>query len=305
MGNHQAKSDGVARKRRQKEHKSPAKGHNPDPEPVVHSPSVVTSDRVTLSPAESAVNHIPLPAEIRHEIYRIALSIPHCLKNDGKSLYPISIRDESGFCFRNPFDLNLLLASKQTYLEAFSLFYRNNTFEFLSLDSVLYFLANIGYARRAHILSISIMSWRSELVCKTALAKIKALPSLEHLRVPYSHHNVHPLLSEIRGLHRIECVRSDPNSDFYSDGHVRDFRDRCIYLMDDIDPVMATQMRRPRLQRYVLDLQKMEPIVRKERLGFYRRDEADRLPRWGQTTRSYIEESRFSPAQVDGVNRGH
>ena len=120
------------------------------------------------------LKHLPFPPEIRQRIYKYALQLPGCLKEPlyhyapptsrSGTLWPVKRQSfhyplDAGA--RSPFDLSLLLVSKQTFLEAYHVFYRFNTIFFASTDALLEFLQGIGYARRQELTDIG-FDWIGE-----------------------------------------------------------------------------------------------------------------------------------------------
>lgn len=91
--------------------------------------------------------HLPFPAEIRDRIYRYVL-----LSTDSEDS-PL----EDNWLPRGPDSccLSVLLVSKQTYLEAFHIYYRYRNLEFSNLSALELFLKNIGGLRRSYVTHVS------------------------------------------------------------------------------------------------------------------------------------------------------
>ena len=162
------------------------------------------------------LKHLPLPPEIRQRIYRYALQLPHCFKermchvsiSSSKSRklwpkeqwalhYPLEYGESS------PFDLSLLLVSKQTFLEAFHVFYRFNTIYFNNTETLLQFLQNIGYARRQELTDVGFNWVGTE--SKSAFRLLRTCGNLSTVR--FSMHSKNPpgyeALREVRGVRQV------------------------------------------------------------------------------------------------------
>ena len=140
---------------------------------------------------EGELKHLPLPPEIRQRIYRYALQLPHCFKEPmyhyktptsrSRSLWPIkalTFHYPIEYGEPSPFDLSLLLVSKQTFLEAFHVFYRFNTIYFKNTEALLQFLQGIGYARRQELTDVG-FDW----VGNEAKSAFRLLRTCGNLRV--------------------------------------------------------------------------------------------------------------------------
>jgi hypothetical protein len=159
---------------------SEVKVEQQQPEVVVRSCSRIEDDPQPQAMAASRflmddddyigeLKHLPFPPEIRQRIYKYALQLPGCFKEPeyryatpkprSRTLWPVMVKQRS-FHYPiatgapSPFDLSLLLVSKQTFLEAYHVFYRFNPIFFTSTDALLEFLQGIGYARRQELTDI-------------------------------------------------------------------------------------------------------------------------------------------------------
>ena len=104
----------------------------------------------------------------------------------------------------HPLDLSILLVSKQTYLEAFHILYSHNTFTFNTIDVLLKFLRQIGYARRQHVVSV-VFRWESDDP-KAAFRLLKTCSRLKSIdfNLCYFQPNGLAALREVRGLEKVE-----------------------------------------------------------------------------------------------------
>lgn len=138
---------------------------------------------------------LPFPPEIRNEIYNLVLCDPPQRmtilrgKSRGKKRVDTSV-------------LSLLLASKQTFLEAYPLFYRGKL-SFPSATALSRFLDRIGHARRCFLTSLS-FTYRRDDPVPDGLSLLEELPNLEALEIHLRRWSINvPRLL----LHAIEDVR--------------------------------------------------------------------------------------------------
>lgn len=98
----------------------------------------------------------------------------------------------------NPHDLSILLVSKQTYVEAFHVFYSTNCFSFTDTGMLFRFLKNIGYTRRQHLRMVYFL-WRGP-DAKEAFRLLKTCRRLTTVQftVPCSHPPGYEALKEVR-----------------------------------------------------------------------------------------------------------
>ena len=160
-----------------------------------HQPPAMATSRFWFDDDDyvGELKHLPFPPEIRQRIYKYALQLPGCFKEPlyydalptsrSRSLWPIK-RQAFHYPLHagapSPFDLSLLLVSKQTFLEAYHVFYRFNTIFFASTDALLEFLQGIGYARRQELTDIG-FDWVGEETTK-AKATFRLLRTCGNLR---------------------------------------------------------------------------------------------------------------------------
>jgi len=182
--------------------------------------------------------------EIRLRIYELVLTLPH----DDSSTRPYHglpyVFRASGPRCR---DLSLLCVSRQTFLEAFHVFYRYNKLHFNSIDVLYKFLKNVGYARRQQISNIAFGWLWIDLHAKEAFRLLKTCSNLRYIEIivnsetyPRWTMSDEAALKEVRGMEMVEfrahwpwkpsCRRRYPDS-----GIVREIKQA---------------MTRPRLKRY-------------------------------------------------------
>ena len=169
--------------------------------------------------ATEGLKHLPLPPEIRNQIYKLVLQIPNCFKTRAAPNSSIIVKHPrtGGFLLRpprlygypldrklkNPIDLSLLLVSKTTFLEAWHIFYRINTLYFADTGTLLHFLRNIGYARRQQLTDVG-FDWIG-LEAKAAFRLLATCSGLKTVR--FSVHCSRPVgydaLREVRGIARV------------------------------------------------------------------------------------------------------
>lgn len=98
----------------------------------------------------------------------------------------------------NPDDLSILLVSKQTYVEAFHVFYSTNCFSFTDTGMLYRFLKNIGYTRRQHLTMVYFL-WRGPDAKETfRLLKTCQRLTTVQFTVPCSHPPGYEALKAVR-----------------------------------------------------------------------------------------------------------
>ena len=150
------------------------------------------------------VPHLPFLPEIRDRIYKHLLVSESYLRmgeNPGSSC----MDGESG----KETDLSILLLSKQTYIEAFHIFYRFNQFYFKDTEILYRFLRKIGYPRRQQITTIS-FCWRSHGIAKEAFRLLKTCKGLKSLSTWISDYEPwgYAALREVRGLEEVSIGKN-------------------------------------------------------------------------------------------------
>lgn len=185
----------------------------------------VAEDPATTDEPVEIFRFTDLAPEIRNRIYRFILGPPQdpsiCLtqildnrplgaQSEGvdidntfrtKSVIPNSKHDDPNWGVTHevhPNDLSILLASKQTYTEAFLFFYATNCFAFTDTGLLYRFLKNIGYTRRQHLTMIYFL-WRGE-DAKEAFRLLKTCRRLTTVQftVPCSYPPGYEALKEVR-----------------------------------------------------------------------------------------------------------
>lgn len=112
-------------------------------------------------------NGLPFAPGMRNEIYKHAFSDPAQREGGGPKAS----------------SLQLLLVSRQTNIEPYAMYYRNNEFHFPNLTLLARFLWNIGVARRAHITSLS-FTYNLHDKIPTGMGQLrKACSSWRHITV--------------------------------------------------------------------------------------------------------------------------
>ena len=178
---------------------------------------------------------LPFPPEVRNLIYEHALTLSRparkaarkgARKGARKAPEPrISKASDSELWFSHPMfkatghfpdskPLNLLLVSKQIYIEAFAFYYKLNTLHFPKLDLLTLFLRNIGFARRQYITSLTCFwSAADPASCRTAANMLQKCPSLRTLKIYTLHDQNDPAgrkalrtLTAVKGLEKVNSV---------------------------------------------------------------------------------------------------
>lgn len=177
------------------------------------------SDVMSLSDQSSSKvplnNVLPLPSEIRNMIYNYALteseqSLSKRKRARGKTDWnrTKSHSTKGGKKVADgpdPASLNLLLASRQTYVEAYHMYYRENTLRFPSLMRFSVLLSRTSSARLQYIQSLSI-EYDNNDELPFYLFPIWRLPSLKLLELLCKNEVAHldsgleSFLGEVRGL---------------------------------------------------------------------------------------------------------
>ena len=170
-----------------------------------------------------------LPPEIRNVIYRfvlqppedpsICLTQPFCTRRletpsmgadtvdafDPHSVVGNEFRERI-MHWASPRDLSILLVSKETYAEAFHVFYSTHCFYFQDTGLLYSFLKTIGYNRRQYLTMVSFL-WRGP-DAKEAFRLLKSCRRLTTVSftVPCSHPPGYEALKEVRAERAIACA---------------------------------------------------------------------------------------------------
>lgn len=108
-----------------------------------------------------------------------------------------------------------ILLSRQTYIEAFHIFYRINNPYFKSTDRMYRFLRNIGYARRQHVTVIE-SYWKGR-DSKRAFRLLKTCQGLKVLKTMITDNqpNGYVALREVRGLEKVSINYGPPDKNYH------------------------------------------------------------------------------------------
>jgi hypothetical protein len=263
-------------------------GQQPPP-----SQPALTMARPPATPitAQPAHVHLPFSPEIRDRIYKFVLIMEYnpkyALDDDDCMPGPrrVSFAEEpsKGRSKKSPHDdkyfwsrvkgpdkrpLSLLLVSKQTYREAYHIFYRHNNLQFLNVCYLWKFLKNIGYARRQYVTHITFV-WMG-LEASAAFGLLQRCPRLKFLdiilpcrlgltRCRPCHSHSYNMLCEVRGLEAVNFKYDEDHKKHttrYSPGYssavhaVREEREwnKEIRIIEKLQH----DMMRPRLKRFLI-----------------------------------------------------
>ena len=157
--------------------------------------------------------------------------------------------------------LNILLACKSIYIEAFHVFYSSNRFYFPDTELLFSFLKGIGYNRRLHLTTIA-FEWCGPFA-KEAFRLLKTCRRLKSVQftIPCSQPPGYGAVREIRGLEQA-LVFDRLHFGIRMEDHYRlaseDYRCLCHHdphrkgPLDDIQELERAMMR-PRLKQYAED----------------------------------------------------
>ena len=216
-----------------------------------------------------------LPPEIRNRIYMLVLGsrdirttvlVPTSASEFGERQrrnwdhYPVDnveeFSDTPWFLdeFWNKSNLNILLACKQIYIEAFHVFYTSNRFYFLDTELLFSFLKGIGYNRRQYLTTIA-FDWCGPFA-KEAFELLKTCRRLKSVQftIPCTDPPGYGAVREVRGLEQALVLERH---------HYKDEMEyRCLcgrnpypYREEKSDDVQELEraMMRPRLKQYAVD----------------------------------------------------
>lgn len=194
---------------------------------------------------------LPFPSEIRHQIYEYVLYVPNTASRDSFDKRPWWVK--SAPTPKN-FNLSILLASKQTYIEAHHIFYRINELIFKDTSALFQFLCHIGYVRRQQIVSISFQKF--ERNAKLAFRLLKSCQRLKCLRflLPDDKPPGYAALREVRGIEDVEIFCYPlPIWDIH------------WFKGSALKQALQQAMSRPRLKRYEPNDEKKLDLFKKHR----------------------------------------
>ena len=189
--------------------------------------------------ATDTLQLLPFPPEIRHLIYSLVLDVsndkPLEIKLPGRlTISPTNSPASIGS------DLSILLVSKQTYMDAYHVFYRINRFHFESTTVLFNFLHGIGSIRRQHVVWVSFRSFDDD--AKRAFRLLKSCQRLKHLQLtlPDYQPSGYVALREVRGLESVHI---------YLQVSLRHPR----WARQSNPEELMKAMKRPRLKQYEID----------------------------------------------------
>lgn len=206
--------------------------------------------------------HLPFPPEIRNRIYRFLLAherVP-------ATMLRWSIKPPGA----SP--LAILQVSKQTYLEAFHIFYQDGCIHFNNVDELYNFLKNIGYARRQQLTTLEFY-WRGEKP-QRAFRLLKTCKSLRSLTIIPDDPSAPAwqALREVRGLEEVIFKAVSvygPTYRMMTPAISSQLRTRVEFLQD-----LEESMRRPRLKRYTVNSDEKIDLLGGKREVFRKTEEA-------------------------------
>lgn len=241
---------------------------------------------ITAQPAHA---HLPFPPEIRDRIYQFVLILEHnpkyALDSDDCIPGPRQVSfaeqplkrtpkkyDDKFFWSRvkgpDKRPLSLLLVSKQTYCEAYHIFYRDNNLQFLNVCYLWRFLKNIGYARRQHVTHITFVRMGREE--DAAFRMLQRCPRLKFLDIIFPcrlglsgcrpcHDQNYSILREVRGLEAVN-FKYDEDHKKHTIGHSPGFSSAAHAVREErewnkeisIFEKLQHDMMRPRIQRFLI-----------------------------------------------------
>lgn len=222
--------------------------------------------------AHETRKHLPFPPEIRDRIYRFVLSehekVPATTLQWGNTYPP-----GAGL-------LAILLVSKQTYLEAFHIFYRETCIMIGNTSQLYSFLKNIGYARRQNLTALEFAYIGNDP--KPAFRLLKTCQNLRSLTIDLLVNDREPpvawqALREVRGLEsvRFKVIR-------------RCNKCRCVWhragdptnihpaarSIDNLVEYLKEGMKRQRIKKYAAEAEKKIDLFSGRRESIRKSEEA-------------------------------
>lgn len=164
--------------------------------------------------------HLPLPPEIRNLIYTYVLTENTEASKWIKSSIASNENEHIDVWRPSTSCLSLLLVSRQTFLEAYPIYYRVNIFCFANFNILHRFLKNIGLARRQHVTRIC-FCWKG-IDAKKTCRLLMMCPRLESLSIVLYNDEVPSrwidlskvtecaFLREVRGLETVKFIVTPP-----------------------------------------------------------------------------------------------
>ena len=213
--------------------------------------------------------NLPFPPEIRDRIYKHVLAherMPATLLR-WTDTYP------PGASF-----LAILLVSKQTYIEAFHVFYREGCIILHDTNELFSFLKNIGYARRQQVTELEFY-WANGDTTKQAFRLLQKCQNLQSLTINCMLVNNAPpvgwqALREVRGLKEVYFKLSDVHIQYYLSAVPQTLQpevDGRVNLVRHLTEGMT----RPRLKKYLTDPDEKIDLFNRKREIFRCTEEAE------------------------------
>ena len=173
------------------------------------------SSEVAISTTQRPMTaQLPLPPEIRNLIYIYMLTGNTDSSQGFRSSIAGNEKEQTDVCRPSTSRLSILLVSRETFLEAYPIYYRVNLFYFPNVNILRRFLKNIGLARRQHVTRIC-FSWTGVDAKKTCRLLMRC-PRLTFVDIVLSNYNQTRLgspglpkatecafLREVRGLETV------------------------------------------------------------------------------------------------------
>ncbi len=235
----------------------------------VRKPS--TLQKIKMQPVTHATGkHLPFPPEIRDRIYRLVLA-------HGK--VPATMLQWASEWPPGAGILAILLVSKQTYLEAFHILYRETCITVLDTSMLYTFLKNIGYARRQNLTALEFSYSGKDP--KTAFRLLKTCQNLRSLSIdllvgdrgpPVAWH----ALREVRGLEnvRFKVIRCNQCRCVWHRAGDQTNIHPAVRSIDDLVQHLTEGMTRPRLKKYSADPNKKIDLFKGKSENFRESEEA-------------------------------
>ena len=236
------------------------------------TPKPSTSQKINGQLAAYATGrHLPFPPEIRDRIYKLVLAHENL---------PATVLQWSGVYPPGASTLAILLVSKQTFLEAFHIFYREGCITLQNTDMLYSFLKNIGYARRQQLTALE-FSWEGRDP-KQAFRLLKTCQNLRSLTIDVFTLGRAPpaawqALREVRGL---DYVHFRPAESINVPAHwilvgVSPAAHPAVRSRNELIQYLTEGMTRPRIKKYSPDPHEKIDLFKGKREIFKRSEAAE------------------------------
>ena len=219
------------------------------------------SQKVSREPTvNTSGKHLPFPSEIRDRIYKNLLTIGR--------IPATVLRWSSKPPGASP--LSILQVSRQTYIEAFHIFYAENCIVFSDTNELFDFLRNIGYARRQQLTTLEFL-WEGEDP-KQAFRILKTCGNLRSITIKQRYIFDCPppsweALREVRGLDEVKIPKAEVHPFYF----MAQRRSTIPSILADHASLMAhleEGMKRPRIKVYSLDPDEKIDLFNRKRETF-------------------------------------